>query len=211
MKIFIGIVGQIASGKGEMVKILTEQFGFVSFNLSSILHKILEEQGITSFTRVDLQDLGDKLRKEEGEGVLAKRAIKMLNDQCSMINSTTATYCGDNMRMVIEGIRNPAEVNYLRTLPNFKLIAVKAKKAVRFARFKKRGKPWDPKTWKEFLIIDRRDRGLGQNKYGQQVEKCVKMADEEIQNNGSIKLLNRQIVKLLEEDKNYQFSIINDQ
>ena len=197
MKIFIGIVGQIASGKGEMVKILTEQFGFVSFNLSSILHKILEEQGITGFTRVDLQDLGDKLRKEEGEGVLAKRAIKMLNDQCSMINSTTATYCGDNMRMVIEGIRNPAEVNYLRTLPNFKLIAVKAKKAVRFARFKKRGKPWDPKTWKEFLIIDRRDRGLGQKKYGQQVEKCVKMADEEIKNNGNLKYLEKGVRGLL--------------
>ena len=99
--------------------------------------------------------------------------------------------------MVIEGIRNPAEVNYLRTLPNFKLIAVKAKKAVRFARFKKRGKPWDPKTWKEFLIIDRRDRGLGQKKYGQQVEKCVKMADEEIKNNGNLKYLEKGVRGLL--------------
>jgi len=210
--IFFGIVGQIASGKGEVVKILTEQYGFVSFNLSSILHKILEEKGITNFTRADLQDLGDKLRKEEGEGVLAKRAIKMLNYQCSIINqsnsnnqfsinnSTFVTNYEQDKRIVIEGIRNPAEVKYLRTLPNFKLIAVKAKKSVRFRRLKKRGKPWDPKSWKDFLVVDRRDKGIGQKGYGQQVGKCVGMADYNIQNNGSIKLLNCQIVKLLKKD-----------
>ncbi len=207
--IFLGIVGQIASGKGEVVKILTEQYGFVSFNLSLILHKILDEKGITNFTRADLQDLGDKLRKEEGEGVLAKRAIKEFRIQNLELRINNSERKNQNskfqipdskFRIVIEGIRNPAEVNYLRTLPNFKLIAVKAKRQTRFERLKNRGKLWDPKTWKEFIVIDRRDKGLRQKKYGQQVEKCMKMADEIVQNNGSIKLLNGQIDKLLKEN-----------
>jgi len=225
--IYLGIVGQIASGKGEVVKILTEQYGFVSFNLSSILHKILDEKGITNFTRADLQDLGDKLRMEEGEGVLAKRAIKYLCHSRAMpagrqeggnsvsssrpsvsawrdpLQGKSSNSLGmTGKKMIIEGIRNPAEVNYLRTLPNFQLIAVKAKKVVRFDRLKKRGKPWDPKTWGEFLIVDRRDKGLGQKKYGQQVGKCVGMANMEIQNNGDIKLLISSIIKVIEEKIN---------
>lgn len=88
-------------------------------------------------------------------------------------------------------------MKYLRTLPNFKLIAVKAKKAVRFRRLRKRGKPWDPKTWKDFLVVDRRDKGIGQKGYGQQVGKCVKMADEEIQNNGNLKQLEKGIKELI--------------
>lgn len=184
-RVYLGIVGQIAAGKGEVVKILKEQYGFVSFNLSSILHKILEEQGAKNFTRADLQDLGDKLRKEEGEGVLAKRAVKQLNR------------LNQHRNMVIEGIRNPAEVNYLRTLPNFILVAVKARKAIRFKRLKKRAKPWDPKTWQDFLVIDRRDKGLGQKKYGQQVGRCVKMADLSVENNGSLNELGQRVKETL--------------
>jgi len=208
VKIFFGIVGQIASGKGEVVKILTEQHGFVSFNLSSILHKILEEKRIVNFTRADLQDLGDKLRREEGEGVLAKRAITFLchserseesNVGVGKIPRPTkkVELWMTSQKMIIEGIRNPAEVNYLRTLPNFKLIAVKAKKIIRFQRLIKRGKRWDPKTWDKFLVIDRRDKGLNQKKYGQQVGKCIKMADNIIQNNNNLEELNSKIKKLL--------------
>lgn len=181
---YLGIVGRIASGKGEVVKILTDQYGFRSFNLSSILHANFKKKGITDFTREDLQDEGDRLRREEGEGVLAKRAIKELRIK------------NKELGMIVEGIRNPAEVNYLRTLPNFFLIAVKAKQSVRFKRLKKRGKPWDPKTWDEFLVIDRRDKGLGQKKYGQQVGKCINLADVTIHNDTDISTLEKR-VKLL--------------
>ena len=76
----IGIVGPIACGKGVVVDYLKEKYGYTSFSLSSILHDALKRQGITKFTRTTLQDLGDKLRKSEGDGVLAKRAIQQLKD-----------------------------------------------------------------------------------------------------------------------------------
>ncbi len=112
---------------------------------------------------------------------MAKRAVKELR----------VTGCA--LRVVIEGIRNPAEVNYLRTLPNFNLIAVTAKRSVRFKRLLRRAKPWDPKTWREFLVVDRRDKGIGQKKYGQQVGRCLKMSDYQIVNNGSLVALRKKI------------------
>ena len=72
-----------------------------------------------------------------------------------------------------------------------------AKKTVRFKRLRKRGKPWDPKTWKDFLVVDRRDKGTGQKGYGQQVGKCVGMADFDIQNNGNLTKLEKEIKGIL--------------
>jgi len=46
-------------------------------------------------------------------------------------------------------------------------------------------------------VVDRRDKGIGQKGYGQQVGKCVKMADEKIQNNGNLKKLESNINNLL--------------
>ncbi len=46
MNIYIGVVGQIACGKGKLVEYLIEKMGFTSFSLSSILHDELKEKGI---------------------------------------------------------------------------------------------------------------------------------------------------------------------
>jgi len=187
-KNIVGIVGPIACGKGILVDFLKEKYGYTSFSLSSILHEELKKQGITRFTRTTLQDLGDELRKKEGDEVLAKRAIKRLKERESY-NAKRAThnvtrYTLHDKRTIIEGIRNPGEVEYLRTIPGFFLIAVDATQEIRFQRVLTRAKPWDPKNWNEFLKVDKRDRGDGGDKGGQQVKKCMEMADVKIENNG---------------------------
>ena len=68
-RIIVGVVGQIASGKGILIKYLTEKLGFVSFSLSSILHDELKKKKVEKFTRKTLQDMGDELRKREGDEV----------------------------------------------------------------------------------------------------------------------------------------------
>jgi len=174
----IGIVGPIACGKGIVVDYVKEKYGYDSFSLSSILHDELKKQGITVFTRTTLQDRGDELRKKEGEGVLAKRAIEQLKAQSSKLKAE---------KIIIEGIRNPGEVEYLRSIPGFFLIAIDAKQTIRYQRVLSRGKPWDPKDWKTFLQVDGRDRGDKETSNGQQVRRCMKMADIRIKNNGNTK------------------------
>ena len=173
----IGIVGPIACGQGVVVEYLIKTKGYISFSLSSLLHDELKKRNITTFTRTTLQDLGDELRKNEGEGVLAKRAMTKLKTEHIKKKS---------QKIIIEGIRNPGEVEYLRTVPGFFLLAVDADQKLRFKRVLQRAKPWDPKDWETFLKIDGRDNGDGNKTNGQQVRKCMEMANTSISNNSDI-------------------------
>ena len=49
--IIIGVVGQIAAGKGMLVSYLTEKLGFISYSLSSVVHAEIEKKGIKKYTR----------------------------------------------------------------------------------------------------------------------------------------------------------------
>ena len=185
-KIYLGIVGSIASGKEAVADYLKKEYGFVSFSLSFVVHQERERRKIKEFTRQTLQDIGNDLRKKYGRDILARRAISYFNNL-------------KNTKIIIEGIRNPAEVKYLKTLPNFILIGVKTRKELRFKRLLKRAKPWDPRTWEEFLEIDKRDWGEGEDDSGQQVGKCLAMADFVLTNNGTKKELYQQVERLMDE------------
>ncbi|MCS6956725.1 MAG: AAA family ATPase [Patescibacteria group bacterium] len=181
----IGIVGQIAVGKGVLVKYLVKKFGFYSFSLSSIVHEELKKRKIKKFDRKTLQDIGNDLRKKYGDDVLAKRAVKNLKSQISNLKN-----------FIIEGIRNPSEVAYIKSLPNSFIIGIKAKRELRFKRLLKRAKPWDPKNWNDFLKIDRRDLGKGEDKSGQNVSKCLAYCDYVLTNNKDKKDFEKKVGKL---------------
>lgn len=183
MTMIIGVVGQIASGKSVLVNYLTSHYNFTSFSLSSIVHEELKRLGIKNFTRETLQDIGDELRRKEGNEVLAKRAIGLLNLS--------------NM-IVIEGIRNPGEIEFLKKNSNFILIGVKANRELRFKRLLSRNKEWDSHTYQEFLKIDRRDNGVGQKNNGQQVRKCLAYCDYVLTNNNDLKDFEKRIKRLME-------------
>lgn len=189
----VGVVGQIASGKGVLVDYLVKKYGFISFSLSTIVHEEVKKRGIKKIERKTLQDVGDGLRKKYGNDVLAKRAVEKLKVISSQLR-------GKN-RFIIEGIRNPAEVEYFKKISYFVLIGIRAKRRLRFERILKRGKPWDPKTWDEFLKIDRRDYGINQEDSGQQVGECIKMADYILTNNKDLESFYKKIEKLIKKSK----------
>lgn len=183
-KLYIGVVGQIACGKGILVDYLIKKLGFISFSLSTIVHDEIKKRGIKSFTRKTLQDVGDNLRKKYGNDILTKRALAILEKQ-------------KKSRVVIEGIRNPGEIEYLKKNPNFTLIGVKAKRELRFKRLLQRSKQWDPKTYTDFIKVDRRDLGVGQKKSGQQVGRCLACCDYVLTNNKDVKDFERKIKRLV--------------
>ena len=180
----IGVVGQIAAGKGILVNYLTEKLDFSSYSLSSIVHAELNKKGIKKYTRKMLQEVGNDLRREYGDEVLARRILEVIKGQKV------------DKKIVVEGIRNPAEIKFLKKNPNFILIGVKANRELRFKRLLLRGKEWDPKTYEDFLKIDRRDIGVGQNKSGQQVGKCLAYSDYVLTNNKDVKDFEKKLEKL---------------
>ena len=177
----IGLTGSLGSGKGIVADFFRDK-GYEYFSLSNELRGIAKERGI-ELTRKNLQDLGNQMRREKGNGYLAERVIaKILDRRYS--------------NAVIDGIRNPAEVLVLRKMKSFFLVAVDAQKEIRFQRLRERNRESDPKTWEEFLKVDARDLGVGEEEGGQQVGKCIALADMSLVNNGNIEEIEKNISKI---------------
>ena len=60
-----------------------------------------------------------------------------------------------------------------------------------------RAKPWDPKTYDDFIKVDRRDLGVGQKKSGQQVGKCLAYCDYVLTNNQDKQDFERKVEQLM--------------
>jgi len=183
----IGLTGTIGSGKDIVREMLEKKLDTVSVRLSDLLEtSALKKMGI-KVTREMQQNLGDDLRQKYGTHVLAKIAIDFMKK--------------NNDVKVIDGIRNSGEVDFLRQQfgDDFKLIAIDAPQQVRFERIVKRKRPIDPKTWEEFIVADERDQGKDQPEYGQQVRKCIEMADLIIQNDGSMEEFKRKVEDAIKE------------
>jgi len=178
----IGVTGFIASGKSVLSEVLAAK-GFTRLTLSEEVREEARKLGI-EIERNALQDLGNKMRSMHGNDYWAKRLIAKIED-------------GKNY--IVEGIRNPGEIETLRKLNSFVLIGVSAPAEQRLEWIKKRKKDSDPKTIEGIKAIDSRDRGIGEHSTGQQTELCYQMADSYIVNDAGLDDLRKQVEKLLEE------------
>ncbi len=177
----IGLTGTIASGKGVVSDYFKEK-GFVYISLSNELRQIAKEKKI-ELTRGNLQNLGNELRAEFGGGVLAQKAVDIIKSQ-------------KYSKVVIDGIRNPAEVKELQKLKNFFLVAVDAPLKLRFDRMVKRNRESDPISFNDFLKINKKDLGIGEKNTGQNVGKCIKLAKFVLINDKNLEEVHKKIDKL---------------
>lgn len=184
-RLLIGLVGLIAAGKGEVAKYL-EANGFSTFTLSDQVREEAKRRGVNTPTREDLQNLGDELRETLGEEILARRALAEIRQ-------------GGVLLAVISGIRNPAEVRYLRHQERFFLIGVTAPQRIRFERSHGRSRSNNSRTWEEFLDADGRDLGAGLANHRQNVQACLTLTDFTIDNRDSKGELYEQVALILAE------------
>ena len=189
-KFIIGLTGPKASGKGVIADFLKSK-GFTYFSLSDIVREEARNRGLANYTTKQLQDIGNELRLKFGNSVLADRIIEKISKS-------------NNLLFVIDGIRNPAEVMSFKKAfnENFILISITASREKRFQFMLSRNRPSDPKTWEEFLKIDERDLGKDESPHGQQVKKCMQMADITIENNSTIQVLTQKLIKALRINRN---------
>jgi len=181
----IGITGRIGAGKETLIQFLVDQ-GFEYIVTSKILSEELEDRGLP-ITRENQQNLGDEWREKYGPGALMKMLLKKTDK-------------GKNY--IFDSLRNEKEAEFLRSnVKEFALIAVDAPQKIRFERILKRGKPSDPKNWKEFLKVDNRDFFDENNPLGQQVGKCMELADYKIINDGDLKTFMNEIKNIWQEIK----------
>ncbi len=132
----IGLTGSMGAGKGEVVKIL-ERLGFKYITLSQMVREEARRRGIPE-EREKLMEVGNSMRAKEGHGVLAKKALKKIQ-----VHS--------HDKWVIDGIRNPAEIDELKKGENVHIWGLTADRDMLVSRILKRARPSDPKTEEEIM------------------------------------------------------------
>ncbi len=175
----IGLVGLPGAGKTTVTEFL-EKHGFIRVILSDIIRDELSKRGITDCTREILQNVGNEMRRKFGPDVLAKRAMKRLQ----MLGKK---------KYVIDGIRNLAEIDYLKKQKQFFLIGVNAPSRIRFARLKKRKVNPLQKSYQEFLLQEHRENALGAKTTGLRVIDCLKQCETLFRNSSTVIKLEKQL------------------
>ncbi|MFQ3675491.1 MAG: AAA family ATPase [Endomicrobiia bacterium] len=190
----IGLTAPNAAGKGEVCKYLSGK-GFLVMSLSDILRKEAFRRGLKP-TRDNLIMLGNDLRTKFGSEILAKRLskeiLKLKHD-----------------KIVVDSIRTVGEIKQLKKVfkKKFVLINISAPRQLRFKFMQHRARDGDPKSFKEFLKIERQE--CSNNSIKQQIHKCRILSNYFINNNSTLQKLYQKvdkIIKKIETELDYRIS-----
>jgi len=177
-KIILGLVGELAAGKGTVVKYLEDEYQVTSYRFSTPLRDVLNRMHI-EVNRQNMQILSLILRNAFGQNLLAKT-----------ISEDAKNY--KNKLIIIDGIRRPADIEFLEKLPEFKLIYITADIKIRYNRLISRNENADDKnkTFEEFIKDHEVETELA-------IPSMGKNAGHIIDNSGNLKNLYCQLDKII--------------
>lgn len=167
-KIILGVVGDLSSGKTTLASYMQQTYNASTYRFSTILRDITTRLYLPP-SRENLQELSTILRKQFGDDLL------------SNIIAQDAAH-DKNEIILVEGIRRPSDVIYLKELPGFHLLYLTAEPKIRWERLTQRGENPDDahKTFQKFLQDE-------QAEADHLIQDIAKQASYTIVNNGTIK------------------------
>jgi dCMP deaminase len=168
----VGLTGTNGAGKGEVAAHFVRK-GYAYHSLSDVLRRELEARG-EPVSRDSLIRIGNALRAAEGADVLARRVM--------------AAVAGPS---VIDSIRNPEEIAFLRRQEGFILLAVDAPVEARYERVRRRGRDESARTLDEFVAKEREE--MEGSPTGQRLRLCLELADALLVNDGTLESLRRKL------------------
>lgn len=177
-KIILGFVGPLSSGKEEAKKYLEKNYSAGTHRFSIMLRDILKRLYLP-ITRENMQDLSLDLRNRFGSDTLARViAEDVKNDTHEII--------------VVDGVRRLDDIDKLKDVPGFSLVAIDADPKIRYERLIIRNENADDsqKTYKDFLIDGQREAEL-------EIPKVMAAAPYTINNNGTFDELYKQIDEII--------------
>ncbi len=166
--IVIGITGKYCAGKTTACDYLRSK-SFLYKSLSDELREVLAKEK-TGPTRENLIARGNELRQKHGGSYLSRLVVASI---------------GKDRNYVVDSLRNPEEIKELQKLANFHLWNIEADEKTRFERIVKRNREGDPKTLEGFKEFEAKESS-SQEKSGQQLEECAKMAEHTITNDSTL-------------------------
>jgi dephospho-CoA kinase len=168
----IAVVGPIAAGKGTAADLLIAQ-GYAPFNYGDVIYRERTALGLKEERRIS-NAVGAGLRSEFGNDIIARRLAESIEEFLEQKQS---------QKILIDGLRHPDEVTWVKENLQAQVIGVTASPEVRYERTLKRGRVVDPESREEFTEVDHEDRGIGSKTHENQSDSCVLLADIVIENN----------------------------
>ena len=178
-----GFCGTIGSGKGTAIELLQKEFGAASFSLSDEIRHECKKRDL-GLERTNLIDVGNQMRKKEGDGYWASRAatrVKMMPGWQKRVTT-------------IDSIRLPAEVEALveQFGDKFVLISVDAPIELRYERIKARNRAGENKlTLEQFKASEEKEQSKVKGEPN--LAATMALADFEIVNDESRAELEREV------------------
>jgi dephospho-CoA kinase len=160
--IIIGLTGHKAAGKDTFADYLAGR-GFVVRRCSDDIRLEASRRGDANPTVDTLIAIGNWGRSASGDfAYWPKQVLRTLKSM-------------GHRRVIVNGLRHPGEVEGLVSLmgASFVMVGVTAPTAMRATRLLKRARPGDPVDYEKFLKLDDDDRGIGQPRDGQQVDRTM--------------------------------------
>lgn len=169
----IGITGTLGAGKGTVVEYLVRRRGFAHFSVREYLLREMHKQGLPD-NRDNMVVTANALRAEHSPSFIIEELYREAKAQ--------------DKDAVIESIRTPGEVAFLREQGHFILLAVDADPVLRYTRIRQRRSSTDDVDFETFLANEEREfTTTDPNR--QNLKACIDEADLVLINNGSIEAL----------------------
>ena len=179
----IGITGTIGSGKDTLMELLKNEYGFKHFSVRQYLTEKLEEEGV-EINRPAMTRLANSIREENHPAYIIEQLFLKAKNE------------GGNA--VIESIRTPGEVEFLKEHSDFHLIAVDADPNLRYERVQIRRSATDRVDFNSFMAEEQREMN-NEEPHMQNIAACVRVAQFKFRNNATVEMFYKRVRKTLDQ------------
>lgn len=179
VRLVLGVMGPIGSGKDTFANYLKEKHGFFATSFGDTVRAELAALGIEE-TRENQQKLGVENRKKYGADYWAKKLVEKIISSGAEL-------------AVINGVRTVDDAAVPREAfgDKFKLVILDCPAEIRFARLKARKRGGDPETFEEFKKQEKAE--FEKFKFSD----TVKLADFTVKNDSTFEDFHKGIDKLV--------------
>lgn len=179
----IGLVSPIQAGMWIITDFLKDQ-DYIYYSLADRVREEALRRGLEN-NRKAWQKIGDDLRKQFGNDYLASKTLEAINE-------------GNSEIVVIDSIRHPRELNYLKQQLGLKVtfVGINAPVEVRYKLMIDRKRGVDPLDFQQFKILDDNEINNDSDN-GQNINKTLSEVDILFEHLGDLDALRQEVEQKL--------------